>query len=380
MKNASRMHHTGALIAVVLVLSMAVAQAIFPFGKRDDKELEESTPTPVSPGGMTITPNGEYIISAHQFYKGSLYKVMRQDKKTGQWLPFPNLEMNTGQSRLANLDAVLGLECDEEGVVWMLDNGRDGEKTAKIVAWDTKENQLKRVIELQQQALIGTSFVNDLALDPEEPFIYVSDPASGDDAGIIVVDLRTGVSRRVLGGSSYVRPEDVALEMEGKEVAAKKPDGSSEQAMRGVNPIAVDGKGRWLYFGAMNSTRLYRVPTRQLRDARLNDNDLNVEQFSPKPICDSISIDSEGNIYFGDIQAGAITYSKADAPAGKKYQVLVDDPRIIWPDGLCFGTDGKLHFFSSQLNRSNVYNGKAAPVAPFQIFKIKAESEGVVGR
>ncbi len=380
MKTAPRTHITGAMVALVLVFSITAAQAIFPFSKRDDKELEESTPTPVSPGGMTITPQGEYIISAHQFFKGSLYKVMRQDRKTGQWLPFPNLEMNTGQSRLANLDAVLGLECDEDGVVWMLDNGRDGEKAVKIVAWDTKENQLKRVIELQQQALVGTSFVNDLALDPEEPFIYISDPASGDDAGIIVVDLRTGVSRRVLGGSFYVRPENIALEMEGKEVAAKKPDGSSEQAMRGVNPIAVDGKGRWLYFGAMNSQILYRVPTRQLRDARLSDKDLNVEQYSPKPICDSISIDSEGNIYFGDIQAGAISYSKADAPAGKKYQVLVDDPRIIWPDGLCFGTDGKLHFFSSQLNRSNVYNGKAAPLAPFQIFKIKAESEGVVGR
>lgn len=380
MKHASRTHITAALVALVLAFSVIAAQAIFPFGKRNDRELEESTPTPVSPGGMTITPQGEYIISAHQFFKGSLYKVMRQDKKTGQWLPFPNLEMNTGQSPLANLDAVLGLKCDEKGVVWMLDNGREGEKVPKIVAWDTKANQLKRVIELQQQALVGTSFVNDLALDPEEPFIYVSDPASGDDAGIIVVDLRTGVSRRVLGGSFYVRPESIALEMDGYEVAAKKPDGSSEQAMRGVNPIAVDGKGRWLYFGAMNSQILYRVPTRQLRDAQLTDKDLNVEQYSPKPICDSISIDSQGNIYFGDIQAGAITYSKADAPAGKKYQVLVDDPRIIWPDGLCFGTDGKLHFFTSQLNRSNVYNGKAAPLAPFQIFKIKAESEGVVGR
>jgi sugar lactone lactonase YvrE len=92
-----------------------------------------------------------------------------------------------------------------------------------------------------------------------------------------------------------------------------------------------------------------------------------------------MTIDSKSRIYFGDISRGSIDYVTPDEDY-LNLRLLVRDPRIVWPDGLCFGTDGKLHFFSSQLNRSAVYNGKSAPTAPFQIFKIRGEAEGIVGR
>ena len=355
--------------------------AALPFFGKDDKGLEEVRVVTVAPGGMTITPDGEYIVSVHQFYPGSNYKVIRFDKKLDRWVPFPNLEMNTGKAAI-NLDSVLGLKCDEDGIVWMLDNGRDGEKRPKLIAWDTKNDKEHRVILLQDEALVETSFVNDLVLDPEEPFIYISDPASGPDAALIVVDLTTNTSRRVLSGSMFVRPENgVELTIDGEKVAMKKPDGSSEQAMRGVNPIAIDRKGNWLYFGAMNSHTLFRLPTRVLRDPKPRaPGEYKIEQYGRKPICDSMTIDVKGNIYFGDIRAGAITQHLVDEKPTDQYKLLVDDPRIVWPDGLCFGIDGKLHFFCSQLNRSAVYNGKSAPTAPFQIFKIRGEAEGMVGR
>jgi sugar lactone lactonase YvrE len=360
--------------------SLGPATAI-PFFGKDDKGLEEVMSVPVAPGGMTMTPDGDYILSAHQFFPGSNYKVIRYDKEESRWVPFPNLEMNTGQAPI-NLDSVLGLKCDKKGVVWMLDNGRDGEKRPKLIAWDTKKDKEHRVILLQDEALVETSFVNDLVLDPEEPFIYISDPASGPDAALIVVDLTTNTSRRVLSGSMFVRPQEgVELMIEGQKVAMKKPDGSSEQAMRGVNPIAIDRKGNWLYFGPMNSHELYRMPTRILRDPKPRAaGEYKIEQYCRKPICDSITIDIKGNIYFGDIQSGSITQHLVNERPTDQYKMLVDDPRIVWPDGLCFGTDGKLHFFSSQLNRSAVYNGKSAPTAPFQIFKIRGEAEGIVGR
>jgi sugar lactone lactonase YvrE len=362
-------------------LASGPAVAILLFGKVD-KGLEEVMSAPVAPGGMTITPEGEYIISAHQFYPGSNYKVIRYDKKDSRWVPFPNLEMNTGQAS-TNLDAVLGLKCDEDGIVWMLDNGRSSEKSPKLIAWDTRKDRQHRVIVLQDEALVETSFVNDLALDPEEPFIYISDPASGPDAALIVVDLTTTTSRRVLAGSMFVRPQEgVELLIDGEKVAKKKPDGTREQAMRGVNPIAIDRKGNWLYFGAMNSDTLFRIPTRVLRDPKPRAlGEYQIETYGRKPrICDSMSIDVKGNLYFGDVQAGAITQHLLKEEPTNQYGLLVHDPRITWPDGLCFGTDGKLHFFCSQLNRSAVYNGKSAPTAPFQIFKIRGTAEGMVGR
>ncbi|MEO0414802.1 MAG: gluconolaconase, partial [Verrucomicrobiota bacterium] len=48
------------------------------------------------------------------------------------------------------------------------------------------------------------------------------------------------------------------------------------------------------------------------------------------------------------------------------------DPRIKWPGGLIIGTDGNLHFFSNQLNRSGIFNsGKDLTQPPFYLFKVK---------
>jgi len=364
----------------MLHLLLPMAASAFPFGKKKKPGIEESAQAPCGPGGMTITPDGSYIISCHQFFNPKI-KVMRMNRD-GIWEPFPNLKMNTGAGNAPLVfDSVTGVECDKDGIVWMLDNGRSTEKPPKLVAWNTKKNKLHRVVPITVNALVETSFLDDLALDPEEPFIYLTDPASGQDAALIVVDLLTGLSRRVLHGDYSVRAEKIGLQMDGKPVVVKRPDGRSVQLLSGVNPITVDKKGDWLFFGPMNSRILYKIKTADLRDPDLIDQILagRIKRVTgQKPIACSMSIDSKGNIYFADIQGQAITYiSVAD---GLLYP-LITDSRILWPDGLCFGTDGKLHFFTSQLHRAAIYNqGKDLTKPPFWIFKIKALSSGAVGR
>lgn len=367
------------IFGLLLVLLLPSSGQAFPFGKKT-AGLEESTQAPCGPGGMTITPNGSYIVSCHQFFDSDM-KVMRMSKD-GIWEAFPNRAMNTGEGNAQLvLDSVLGIECDRDGIVWMLDNGRRSEKQPKLVAWNTKKKRLHRVIPITEEALIETSFLDDLALDPEEPFIYLADPAAGDDAALIVVDLVTGLSRRVLHGDHAVRAEKIGLQMDGQAVVVKRPDGRQVQPLSGVNPITVDKKGKWLFFGPMNSRILYQIPTKDLRNAALLEVELagRIKRVSgQKPIASSMSIDSKGNIYFADIQRHAITYLSV---ADQRLHTLVEDPRILWPDGLCFGTDGKLHFFTSQLHRTAIFNGgKDRTQAPFWIFKIKALASGTVGR
>ena len=363
------------LMPMLLLSETAVA---FPFGKKETG-LGESAQAPCGPGGMTITPDGSYIISCHQFFEPEM-KVMRLDRD-GNWEPFPNREMNTGEGNAALVfDSVLGVECDKDGIVWMLDNGRRTEKPAKLIAWNTKKNKLHRVIPITEGALVETSFLDDLALDPEEPFIYLADPAGGNDAALIVVDLVTGLSRRVLHGDHSVRPEKIGLQMDGKPVLVRRPDGQRVQPLSGVNPITVDKKGDWLFFGPMNSQILYKIETKVLRDATLSKGELagRLKRVTgQKPISCSMSIDSKGNIYFADIQRQAITY----ITVADRLHILTTDPRILWPDGLCFGNDGKLHFFTSQLHRTAIFDGgKDRTQPPFWIFKIKALSAGTVGR
>lgn len=366
-------------LMVIAALWVPASVEAFPFGKKT-AGLEESAQAPHGSGGMTITPEGSYIISCHQFFDPEM-KVMRIDQD-GIWQPFPNRAMNTGEGNAPLvLDSVLGVECDNEGIVWMLDNGRRSEKQAKLVAWNTKKKRLHRVIPITEAALIETSFLDDLVLDPEEPFIYLADPAAGEDAALIVVDLVTGLSRRVLHGDHAVRAEKIGLQMDGQSVTVKRPDGRQVQPLSGVNPIAVDKKGKWLFFGPMNGRILYQIPTKDLRNPALLEAELagRIKRVSgQKPIASSMSIDSKGNIYFADIQRHAITYISV---ADQRLHELVTEPRILWPDGLCFGTDGKLHFFTSQLNRSAIFNGgKDRSQPPYWIFKIKAKASGTVGR
>ena len=213
-------------------------------------------------------------------------------------------------------------------------------------------------------------------LDPVEPFIYISDPADGVNSAIIVVDLETGLTRRVLEGHRSVQMEHEALiELDGKIVEVRRPDCNIATPLTGVSPIAIDRKGNWLYFGPRNGSTLYKIETEFLQRAKLPAHAIaaKVKGVSSKPICDSIAIDSRSRIYFGDIPRGTIDYVTPD----DQYlglRIHIEDPRIIWPAGLQIGSDGKLQFFSNQLNRSRFFNGgKDVTSPPFHLFSTKPQ-------
>jgi sugar lactone lactonase YvrE len=350
-----------------------------PFFRDDDVTLEVTAQLSHGPGGMTITPDGSYIVSMHQYYRTK--ERVLEIKPDGSVTPFPKgLQPHDADCAELTLDSVLGIQGDSEGIVWMLDNGTRGESTPKIVAWDTDEDKLHRVLYLPEPITKPNSFLNDIALHPSEPFIYISDPASGADAAIIVVELETGRARRILEGRQWVVPEDIEIQMEGRPMRVKRPDGSTIEPQVGVNPIAVDRRGRWLYFGPMKGRTLYRISTETLHDTTLTPQELasRVEGYAEKPICDGISIDSKGNIYVSDVANNAIGVIRE---SNRKYEIYVTDARLSWPDGLCFGTDGKLHFFTNQLHRCAMYDGvtkKAEP--PYLIMKVRAITSGSVGR
>lgn len=338
---------------------------------KSGEELQEVDRAPTGPGGLCQLPNGDYIISCHQFFNRYPYRVMRKTKE--KWMPFPNLEMNeSGKGAPVELDSVLGIVNDGH-IVWMLDNGRRSGKSPKLVAWDTKKDKLHRIIPLSPAATKSSILMN-LVLDPDAPFIYISDPADGVDSAIIVVNLETNLSRRVLQGHDSVRRDPgVSIILDGRAVQAIRADGKVATPLSGASPFALDRKGEWLYYGPRNSTTLYRIKTDLLKRSDLVAETLNahVKGFSPKPVCDSIVIDSKKRIYFSDIGNSAVTYVTPD-DGYLKIHSLVKDSRMVWPGGLLIGTDGHLHFFCNQLNRSPMFNkGRNQTSSPYYLFKIK---------
>jgi hypothetical protein len=255
------------LFAAFAALTAAVVGATA-FAMQGSGSLETVARMDVAPGNLTVTPDGRIVASLHQHYAPDLRVV--EVHEDGSVSPFPNAAWNDPERPTSErFDAVLGIQSDPRGVVWMLDNGlRDG-STPKLVGWDTRADRLERVIHLPAPMTHPDSFVNDLAVDRLRNVAYIADTASKHPA-LIVVDLETGAARRVLENHAAVQAEDIDMVIDGTPLEIATPDGGRIRPRVSVNPIVIDAGGDWLYFGPMTGTAMHRVPTAALLDPELD--------------------------------------------------------------------------------------------------------------
>ncbi len=359
-----------------------------------EAELELVAALDKAPGNITVTPDGLVVFSLHQHFEPELRVVAlgkAQNPEDGDGEPsnlqdvriepFPDGHWNAGDApgRLA-LDSVLGIQSDTRGIVWMLDNGMRNDITPKLVAWDTRRDRLHRIIHLPPPLVPEGQFVNDLAVDLTHDHIYIADPAGGENAALIVVELRTGHARRVLEGHQSVVPEDIDMVFDGRPAEILGPDGETFRPRVGVNPIALDAADEWLYYGPMSGTTMYRIRTADLRNRELDDDQLaqRVQAYADKPIGDGISIDNAGNIYISAITDNAIGVIDTD----RQYRILFQDDELLqWPDAFSFGPDGKMYVVANQLHRGPVLNaGEDETEPPYYIFRFRPLAPGTVGR
>ncbi|TAK60562.1 L-dopachrome tautomerase-related protein [Methylobacter sp.] len=329
------------------------------------------------PGNVTVTDNGRIIMSMHQFYQPK-YTVV--EYKNNALAPFPNKELADSDS-ISNLklDSVLGIRSDANGIVWMLDNGMRSGVTPKLVGWDTQSNKLHQVIYLPTPIAPKDAFVNDFAVDTRHKHIFISDPAGGANAALIVVNLSTGTARRVLEGHHSVIPENVDLVIDHVPIQVKDKSGKSVRPHIGVNPITEDLNNEWVYFGPMHGLSLYRIKADDLANGHLDTKALadRVQRYSDKPISDGITIDKDNNIYLGELAANAIGVISAD----KKYRRLAQCPRLSWVDSFSFGPNGQLVAVVNRLHQSSTLNGGVSTSKPpYYLLQIKALAAGLPGR
>lgn len=330
-------------------------------------EFEIAATLDKGPGNITITPNGDMLVSLHQFYQHEWRVVKIEQDNT--LTPF---------AMDANLNSVLGLQADHQNNVWLLDNAMRGGTTKRLVGINVESNRVVADIDLSK-ATTNQSFLNDLAVDTDNHHIYIADPAGGVDAAIVVVDLISQTARRVLQGTSSVTPQDMDLIIDHQAVSILQPDGSQIRPRIGINPIALDHNNQWLYYGPMHGKYLYRINTQSLRNPHLSTEILanKVETWSEKPICDGITIDAKNNIYLGDLANNAIGYIDAN----RQYHQLISDPQLSWVDAFSFGQDGDLYAVVNQLHLSAVLNrGIDATQPPYLIIRLKPLAKGTTGR
>jgi sugar lactone lactonase YvrE len=229
-------------------------------------------------------------------------------------------------------------------------------KGAKLVKFDLKTKKPLKTYLFDSKIAPKESYLNDVRIDTKLGFAYITDSGLG---AIVVVNLKTGKSWRALTNDPSTHSENLTLIIEGKEW--RMPDGSVKQVQ--ADGIALDPENDVVYYQAMSASTMYRIKGEFLRDEKLSDEEraTHIEVFAHAGPADGL-IRFGTSIYVTSLQQNAI--KRVDAEG--KDSVLIQDPRLIWPDSFARGPEHAIYVTTSQINRG------ANPDQPYRLFKFQS--------
>ena len=280
--------------------------------------------------------------------------------------PYPNRDLSR------SFAAVIGIQASKDGTLWWLDMGND-KISPKLIGWDTKSDKLRAIHVIPKEASVTNSFHQDFAIDEKRNRIFIADMSRGgmideSEPAIVVVDLTTGQTRRVLSGSKFFQPGDNPISAEGNAMKMTDDKDKVHEIKLGLNPIAIDPENEWVFFGPMTPGKLYRVPASSLGDFSKTDSEIEsqIEGYARKPSCDGIAAGNDGKVFITNVDDNEINVATKSGTT-----TWIKDERLIWPDGLYVAPDQSVVVTVNQLNRAATFNGgqsKAKP--PYQILRI----------
>lgn len=348
-------------------------------------------------GGITQLPSGQLVIGYHPFYSPKVQvALLNADRKSTT--PYPNAEWQSCKNADGSwkrdfdncLDWVLGLHTDANGILWLLDSAKTTDKAAgrpaglvpKLVGWNTKLNRLERVIRIAPEATITESQHNDFVVDLKHNVIVDADEAIGensngvgDKAALVVIDLTTGNSRRLLQGHPSMIPVADPIRWD-----QGTPGAGSFKLGVGVDGIALDKNSEWLYFAPLSAYKLYRIRMTDLLDTRLSPTELGakVETYADKPFNGGLSIDAQDNLYLTEVGERAIGIIPPDT---RQYRRYVKDGQMVWPDGVTYNRDGYMYSGAAQLTLTGALqaDGVAKNKPPYLVYRFRPQAPGMPG-
>lgn len=342
-------------------------------------EIETLATFDSRPGNPAVGPDGRTFVSMHPL-DGPEFKV-REVAADGSHAPYPTEAWASApDANGIGLAAVIGVDVDPDGVLWILDMGAIG-LSPKLVGWDTTTETLKTVITLPQEALSGNSFVQDFAIDHANRRAFIADMTQADlradaDPAIIVVDLTTGRAARRLENHDSLAPTEDGMTVGPVTMSLPQPDGSRAPARIGLNPIAYGPFGDWVYYGAMTGTDLYRVKGAVLADdaASRADREGAIERVGFKPVSDGMAADVHEaaggqSIVVTDLANDAVGRVGLD---GLYTLIAQDAARLAWVDGVDVAADGSIIATVNRLHQHPAFSGAADIEGPFELVRITA--------
>lgn len=325
--------------------------------------------------GVAVSKTGRRFVSSPNWHDGHYWSVAEL-KPDGSPSPYPDQYWNRFDARLGippgdQFVCVQSVHVDSSDRLWVLDPASPRFEGvipggAKLIQFDLATDRAARIIHFDDSIAPKGSYLNDVRIDVARDTAYITDSGLG---AIIVVDLGTGRSRRLLAGDPRTKAEDIVPVIEGRELRYSTGPRTGQVPKINADGIALSTDGEWLYWQALTARTLYRIPTGVLRDPTSNEERIAaaVQSLGPSVMTDGMEIDSRGTLYFTALEEGSIMTRTPDG----LMQTIARDPRIIWPDSFAFGSDGSLYFTTSQINRTSWFSPRGTmPASPYFLFRI----------
>ena len=337
----------GLLTALLLTVS----------GCTDDNEentLPGVTLTPVATSriqwtGVAVAQDGRIFANFPRMETDTVpysVAVVNGDQAT----PFPNADWNNWNSTLTPQDhfiCVQSVYFDDQNNLWVLDAASPSMRGVvrggpKLLKFNPTTGQILQRIDLSDEMIVyPSSYLNDVRIDTQKNFAYITDSNQG---AIIVVNITTNKTRRLLARSPLTKSENLIINAEGR--VWRNPSGKLPQV--DSDGLALTPQRDYIYYHALTARSLYRIPTAALQDESLTDSQVaqRVEKVRDTDPVDGMLFDPAGNLYLSYIQQNAV----ARLTPGGDIQRVVTDNLLKWPDSFAYGPNGTLYVTSSQLH------------------------------
>lgn len=373
-----------ALVAVLLVLAFVGLRMTFGGGRRlpdrttaavlPGSALEVVANLDYPPGNLAVSKSGRVFFTLHPdgHPPSQVHELI-----DGKPVPYPNEQYQHPRPDAPYFQSVLSVRIDQQDRLWVLDHANYGQVQPRLLAFDLATGQLVHQFDFPSEVAGLLSMLNDFQIDPPGHKIYIAEasPIRGTPA-VIVYDIQRKRARRLLDSDPSVRSADFMIQAPGRDMT----DIFGFYTLRiGIDSIALDKRGEWLYYGAVTNDRMFRIATRDLNDESLSATTLatKVQDFAAKTLSDGLTMDGSDNLYLSDMEHSAILTLAPD----RSLKTLLKDDRLRWPDGFSFGPNGWLYVTCSSLHHVLFISPDHMRAhAPYQIFRFQPGVEGVPGQ
>ena len=342
-------------LPVIALLLSLITHPIF--AQNYSFELEEVHYSTPKWTGIAVSNSGRMFVN---FPRWSTIPFSVAEIVDSQLVSYPDIEWNTWGTSTPpenHFVCVQSVYIDKENFLWILDpaslDGSVVEGGAKLLKVDLETDSIIQIIYFDESIAPDESYLNDVRVDTEENYAYITESGLG---AIIVVDLLSGQSRRLLDDHYSTKAEFSTLFINGQTV----------YFVIHADGLALSNDRNYLYYKALTGNSLYRIETDVLRDTTLTNIQIEnaVEFVIDAMPCDAIEFDAENILYFTAIQDNAVYYLTSNL----EFEIAVVDDRLKWPDSFSITPSDEIY-----VTTSRIY----FPPGTHGLFKITKSTTGI---